>query len=205
MQRADPDRLGQHRRPGHDRRRRGPGGPLPAGQAGGGRATRRPTSSRCRVAATSSAGLPAPTRARRAAGPRPRRRRPGRRRGVDGRPVLRRGPGRLRLGTRRRRHEGHGRDDRRGRPRLQAHRLRPAARPDLRVHVRRGGRRHWGAQWLVDHHPELFAGATEAISEVGGFSVGLCTTTAGPTSSPRPRRASPGPLSPRPAGPATAR
>ncbi|WP_402466296.1 M20/M25/M40 family metallo-hydrolase [Isoptericola aurantiacus] len=28
-----------------------------------------------------------------------------------------------------------------------------------------------GARWLVDHRPELFAGATEAISEVGGFSV----------------------------------
>lgn len=29
----------------------------------------------------------------------------------------------------------------------------------------------FGAQWLVDHHPELFSDATEAISEVGGFSV----------------------------------
>jgi acetylornithine deacetylase/succinyl-diaminopimelate desuccinylase-like protein len=28
----------------------------------------------------------------------------------------------------------------------------------------------YGARWLVDHHPELFAGATEAVSEVGGFS-----------------------------------
>ena len=28
-----------------------------------------------------------------------------------------------------------------------------------------------GARWSVDHRPELFAGATEAISEVGGFSV----------------------------------
>ncbi|MFC7402355.1 M20/M25/M40 family metallo-hydrolase [Citricoccus sp. GCM10030269] len=28
----------------------------------------------------------------------------------------------------------------------------------------------YGARWLVDHHPELFDGATEAISEVGGFS-----------------------------------
>lgn len=31
----------------------------------------------------------------------------------------------------------------------------------------------WGAQWLVDHHPELFAGCTEAISEVGGYSITL--------------------------------
>ncbi|NKX49369.1 M20/M25/M40 family metallo-hydrolase, partial [Arthrobacter deserti] len=31
-----------------------------------------------------------------------------------------------------------------------------------------GGR--YGAQWAVDNRPELFDGATEAISEVGGFS-----------------------------------
>ncbi|QGK70325.1 M20/M25/M40 family metallo-hydrolase [Allosaccharopolyspora coralli] len=30
-----------------------------------------------------------------------------------------------------------------------------------------------GAQWLVDHRPELFEGCVEAISEVGGFSVTL--------------------------------
>jgi acetylornithine deacetylase/succinyl-diaminopimelate desuccinylase-like protein len=29
----------------------------------------------------------------------------------------------------------------------------------------------WGARWLIENRPELFAGATEAISEVGGFSV----------------------------------
>lgn len=28
----------------------------------------------------------------------------------------------------------------------------------------------YGAHWLVDNHPELFAGCTEAIGEVGGFS-----------------------------------
>ena len=27
-----------------------------------------------------------------------------------------------------------------------------------------------GAEWLVDHHPQLFDGVTEAIGEVGGFS-----------------------------------
>jgi acetylornithine deacetylase/succinyl-diaminopimelate desuccinylase-like protein len=32
---------------------------------------------------------------------------------------------------------------------------------------------HYGAQWLVDKHPELFDGCTEAIGEVGGFSVTL--------------------------------
>jgi acetylornithine deacetylase/succinyl-diaminopimelate desuccinylase-like protein len=29
----------------------------------------------------------------------------------------------------------------------------------------------WGARWLVDNHPELFEGVTEAIGEVGGFTV----------------------------------
>ncbi|MDQ4137610.1 MAG: M20/M25/M40 family metallo-hydrolase [Actinomycetota bacterium] len=29
----------------------------------------------------------------------------------------------------------------------------------------------YGAHWVVDNHPEVFAGATEAISEVGGYSV----------------------------------
>ena len=33
----------------------------------------------------------------------------------------------------------------------------------------------WGAKWLVDNRPELFAGVTEAIGEVGGFSVPLPT------------------------------
>ena len=35
-----------------------------------------------------------------------------------------------------------------------------------------------GASWLVDRHPELFAGATEAISEVGGFSITIDGTRA---------------------------
>lgn len=36
----------------------------------------------------------------------------------------------------------------------------------------------YGARWAVDHRPELFEGATEAISEVGGFSVDLGGTRA---------------------------
>lgn len=36
----------------------------------------------------------------------------------------------------------------------------------------------WGAGWLVDHRPELFAGVSEAISEVGGFSVPLTSDAA---------------------------
>jgi acetylornithine deacetylase/succinyl-diaminopimelate desuccinylase-like protein len=35
-----------------------------------------------------------------------------------------------------------------------------------------------GSHWLVDHHPELFEGATEAISEVGGYSVDVRGTRA---------------------------
>ena len=31
----------------------------------------------------------------------------------------------------------------------------------------------WGAGHLVDHHPQLFEGCTEAISEVGGFSLSV--------------------------------
>jgi acetylornithine deacetylase/succinyl-diaminopimelate desuccinylase-like protein len=38
-----------------------------------------------------------------------------------------------------------------------------------------GGRQ--GAHYLVDNHPELFADCTEAISEVGGFSVSLNEST----------------------------
>ncbi|MFD6055138.1 M20/M25/M40 family metallo-hydrolase [Agromyces sp. NPDC060279] len=36
----------------------------------------------------------------------------------------------------------------------------------------------YGAHWLVEHHPELFAGATEAISEVGGYSITVGGTRA---------------------------
>ncbi|MFE5671603.1 M20/M25/M40 family metallo-hydrolase [Agromyces sp. NPDC056523] len=36
----------------------------------------------------------------------------------------------------------------------------------------------YGASWLVDEHPELFAGATEAISEVGGYSITVGGTRA---------------------------
>ncbi|MGW2666345.1 M20/M25/M40 family metallo-hydrolase [Nocardia tengchongensis] len=32
-----------------------------------------------------------------------------------------------------------------------------------------GGR--WGSQWLVEHRPDLFDGVTEAVGEVGGFSL----------------------------------
>ncbi|WP_414635788.1 M20/M25/M40 family metallo-hydrolase [Actinophytocola sp.] len=35
----------------------------------------------------------------------------------------------------------------------------------------------YGSQWLVENRPELFEGATEAIGEVGGFSVSLAEDT----------------------------
>jgi acetylornithine deacetylase/succinyl-diaminopimelate desuccinylase-like protein len=31
----------------------------------------------------------------------------------------------------------------------------------------------YGSRWLTEHHPEIFTGCTESISEVGGFSVTL--------------------------------
>lgn len=37
----------------------------------------------------------------------------------------------------------------------------------------------WGAKWLAEHHPELFAGYTEAISEVGGYSITLPEAASG--------------------------
>lgn len=49
---------------------------------------------------------------------------------------------------------------------------RPPARPlviALLADEEAGGR--LGAHWLVDNHPELFTNCTEAISEVGGFSL----------------------------------
>lgn len=36
-----------------------------------------------------------------------------------------------------------------------------------------------GSHYVVDHHPELFAGVTEAVSEVGGYSITLPTTNGG--------------------------
>jgi acetylornithine deacetylase/succinyl-diaminopimelate desuccinylase-like protein len=38
----------------------------------------------------------------------------------------------------------------------------------------------YGAQWLVDHRPDLFEGCTEAVGEVGGFSLTLTDTQGEP-------------------------
>ncbi|MBD0321852.1 MAG: M20/M25/M40 family metallo-hydrolase [Aldersonia sp.] len=40
-----------------------------------------------------------------------------------------------------------------------------------------GGR--WGSQWLVDNRPDLFDGVTEAVGEVGGFSLTVPTRDGG--------------------------
>jgi acetylornithine deacetylase/succinyl-diaminopimelate desuccinylase-like protein len=36
-----------------------------------------------------------------------------------------------------------------------------------------------GSHWVVDHHPDLFAGVTEAVSEVGGYSVTVPSASTG--------------------------
>ena len=73
--------------------------------------------------------------------PRPPRRRARRAEGVALRPVRGRDRRRLPVGARRRRHEGHGRDDPRGRPRAHAVRAQAAARRRAGLRRRRGGRR----------------------------------------------------------------
>ena len=112
------------------------------------------------------------SRPRRAADPRPPRRGARRGRRLERAPVLRRGRGRLRLGPRRGRHEGHGRHDDRGRPALQARRAscRRATSCSRSSPTRRPAATT-AAQWLVENRPDLFDGVTEAIGEVGGFSL----------------------------------
>ena len=109
---------------------------------------------------------------RRAADPRPPRRRARRGRRLERAPVLRRRRGRLRVGPRRGRHEEHGRHDDRGRPALQARRAscrRGTWCSRSSSDEEAGGK--YGCQWLVDNRPDLFDGVTEAIGEVGGFSL----------------------------------
>ena len=172
-QRADPVRHLQHRRA---RDHQGRGGVRPLGGRSSSRrsATRPSTSSPARPAgATSSPGCAgADPEPRRAADPRPPRRRARRGRRLERAPVLRRRRGRLRVGPRRDRHEGHGRHDDRRRAALQARRAScrratwcsrssPTRRPAAST----------AAQWLVENRPDLFEGVTEAIGEVGGFSL----------------------------------
>jgi acetylornithine deacetylase/succinyl-diaminopimelate desuccinylase-like protein len=38
----------------------------------------------------------------------------------------------------------------------------------------------YGSQWLAEHRPDLFAGCTEAVGEVGGFSLTLTDTSGDP-------------------------
>ena len=91
--------------------------------------------------------------------------------GLERAPVLRRARGRLRVGPRRRRHEGHGRhDDRRGPAFKRAGMVPPRDLVFAFVSDEEAGGKY-GCQWLVDKRPDLFEGVTEAIGEVGGFSL----------------------------------
>ena len=104
----------------------------------------------------------------------PRAPRRGARRGIglECASVLRCPRGRLRLGSRRRRHEGHGRHDDRGARGIQT-RPAPSRRAIWcsRSSPTRRPAASTAAQWLVDERPDLFEGVTEAIGEVGGFSL----------------------------------
>ncbi len=75
------------------------------------------------------------------------------------------------MGSRRRRHEGHGRDDPAVARQFKAEGIVPPR--DLVfafvADEEAGGK--YGCQWLVENRPDLFEGVTEAVGEVGGFSL----------------------------------
>ncbi len=137
MPRADPDRHEQLRRPRRAGGAQGRGVRRDAARRG------RHRGAPLRVHAGPHVGgghVGRRRQPRAAAAPRPPRRRAGRGRGLAGRPVQRRGPGRLRVGPWRGRHEGLRRDaavDRASAPASGA-----GARPSDRalLHRRRGGR-----------------------------------------------------------------
>ena len=118
---------------------------------------------------------------RRAARARTPRRGAGRAGRLAGRPVLRRGPRRLRVGPRRGRHEGLRRDAALRRAGPGPRRRRAATAAGAVLHRRRGGRRLPGrACRSYRDHAELFDGCTEAVGEVGGFSRDRARATALP-------------------------
>ena len=87
------------------------------------------------------------------------------------RPVRRRDRRRLPLGPRRGRHEGHGRDDARARPRVAPRRAASRRATSSSLPRRRGGRRQARARTgSSTTTPTCSTGVSEAISEVGGFS-----------------------------------
>jgi hypothetical protein len=77
------------------------------------------------------------------------------------------------VGPRRDRHEGHGRDDAGGRRQRLREGRKPARDVVLTFTADEEAGGTWGARFLVDKHPELFEGVTEAVGEVGGFSMTL--------------------------------
>ncbi len=83
------------------------------------------------------------------------------------------------LGSRRGRHEGHVRHDdrRRTSPEAQQHHTAQDLVFAFVSDEEHGGT--YGCQWLVDNRPDLFDGVTEAIGEVGGFSLTVPTKDGG--------------------------
>ena len=129
----------------------------------------------------------------RAAAARPPRRRTRRRGGLAGRPVLRRDPGRLRLGPRRGRHEGLRRDDALGGPRARP-RAGRAARRGRSCSASPPTRRRAAAtarSSLVEQHPDVVRGLHRGGSARSAASPPPCAGS-GSTWSRRPRRAWPG-------------
>ena len=88
---------------------------------------------------------------------------------------------------------------------FKTRRHRPAARPHLRLHVRRGGRRLLRRPLARRPPLRTSSPAPPRRSARSAASPSPSTTPAAPTWSPQPRRASPGPLCTPPAPPATAR
>ena len=76
------------------------------------------------------------------------------------------------LGPRRGRHEGHGRDDARRRARRgRATACSPSATSSSCSCPTRRPAGDIGSHWLVENRPDMFEGVTEAVGEVGGFSM----------------------------------
>ena len=125
--------------------------------------------------------------------------------GLDPPPLLRRDRRRLRVGARRGRHEGHGRDDARGRARPAAQRPQAPARHRAGLPRRRGGRRHLRGAAPGRQAPATSSRASPRRSARSAASPSPSTRSCGSTSSRPPRRACTGCGSPWTAPRATAR
>jgi len=77
------------------------------------------------------------------------------------------------VGAGRRGHEGHGPHDVGRRSAVSAGRGYPKRDIIFAFLADEEAGGGLGAKWLVENRPELFDGATEAVSEVGGYSITL--------------------------------